>query len=206
LYTAGPDVVLLSLWFENADHGIAVGAYGFATETRDGGRTWKRIALGAGDDQDRHLNAIFATPEKTLLIAAEAGTAFRSTDGGATWTTLHLPYNGSMWGGIPLAHGAALMFGMRGHALRSIDDGRTWTEATTGTEHSFTGGLELPDGTIVLVGLSGIVARSADGGRTFEATIRPERQTLSSVGAGTPGHLVAVGATGIATFPVSGKH
>ena len=59
-YAAGPNVVLLSLWFENAGHGIAVGAFGFAIETRDGGRTWKRIAIGEGDDRDRHLNAIFA--------------------------------------------------------------------------------------------------------------------------------------------------
>ena len=57
----------------------------------------------------------------------------------------------------------------------------------------------------MLVGLSGVVARSADGGKTFAATIREERQTLASVGAGAAGQLVAVGAAGIATFPVSAK-
>ena len=202
LYSAGKEVVLLSLWFENAQHGIAVGAFGFAIETRDGGHSWKEIVIGEGDDRDRHLNAIFALPGGTLIVAAEAGTAFRSTDGGATWATLRLPYNGSMWGGIPLANGAALLFGMRGHALYSADAGRTWTEAATGADHSFTGGLELPDGTVVLVGLSGVLARSADGGKTFAATIRPERQTMSAVGAGTSGQLVGVGTGGIATFPV----
>jgi photosystem II stability/assembly factor-like uncharacterized protein len=161
LHSAGKDAVLLSLWFADDKHGIAVGAFGLAIETRDGGRTWKEFAIGEGDDRDRHLNAIVALPSGTLIVAAEAGTAFRSTDGGATWSTLRLPYSGSMWGGIPLAQGGALLFGMRGHALRSTDDGRTWTEAVTGTDHSFTGGLQLADGTIAGWPV-GVLARSAD--------------------------------------------
>ena len=203
-HTAGADVSLLSVWFENASHGIAVGAFGYAIETSDGGRTWKKVAIGEGDDRDRHLNGIFAVPNGPLYIAAEAGTVFRSTDNGKTWATLHPPYAGSFWGGLPLADGAVIVYGMRGHVLRSADQGRTWSDVPTGTDQSFSGGVQLPDGTIALVGLGGVIARSSDG-RSFESTIRPERQNYAAVQAGAPGRLVLVGLAGVTAFDLSAK-
>jgi len=205
MYSAGPDVALLSVWFENAHRGIATGAFGFAMETDDGGHTWKEFVVAQGDDRDRHLNGIFALPGGPLFIAAEAGTLFRSVDGGRTWTTLRLPYNGSLWGGLPSRDGGAIVFGMRGHALHTADQGRSWTEAPSGTDQSFSGGVQLADGTIVLVGLGGVVARSIDGGRRFQATIRPERQTYAAVGEGAPGQLVIVGLNGVTTYSLAAK-
>ena len=197
-YAAGADVALLSVWFENADRGIAAGAFGFAMATSDGGHSWKELAIGEGDDRDRHLNAIFALPGGPVFIAAEAGTLFRSADGGRTWTTLHLPYNGSLWGGVPLRDGAAIVFGMRGHVLHTADRGRSWTDAPSGADQSWSGGAQLADGTVVLIGLGGAVATSADGGKSFRTTIRPERQTWAAVVEGAPGQLVVVGLTGAA--------
>lgn len=204
-YSAGADVSLLSVWFENASHGIAVGAFGLATETNDGGRTWRKLTLGDGDDRDRHLNGIFAAPNGPLYIAAEAGTVFRSTDNGKTWATLRLPYAGSLWGGLPLGDGTAIVYGMRGHVLRSADQGNTWSDVPTGADQSFSGGVQLPDGTIALVGLGGVIARSNDGGRRFESTIRPERQNYAAVGAGPPGQLVLAGLNGVTTFDLATK-
>lgn len=198
--SAASDVTLLSAWFEDAKHGIVAGAFGFAMATDDGGKTWKEFAVGEGDDRDRHLNAIFALPGGPLFIAAEAGTLFRSTDSGRTWTTLRLPYNGSLWGGLALRDGTAIVFGMRGHALRSTDQGRSWTDAVTGTDQSWSGGLQLADATVVLVGLGGAVAKSTDGGRSYRTTIRPERQTSAAVAEGAAGQLVIVGLTGVGTF------
>ena len=204
-HAAGADVTLLSVWFENASHGIAVGAFGHAMETNDGGRTWKQLTVGAGDDRDRHLNGIFAVPNGPLYIAAESGTVFRSTDNGKTWVTLRLPYNGSVWGGLPLRDGNAIVYGMRGHVLHTADQGRTWSDVPTGADQSFSGGVQLSDGTVALVGLGGVVARSGDGGRSFASTVRPERQNYAAVAAGVPGRLVLAGLTGVAAFDLSAK-
>jgi len=190
------------VWFGSAEHGIAVGAFGFAMATHDGGRTWKSFAPGEGDDRDRHLNAVFAGHTGALFIAAEAGTVFRSTDGGDTWTTLRLPYDGSLWGGMALRDGSLLVWGMRGHVLRSADLGKSWTDVPTGTDKSWTDGLQLPDGTIVLVGLSGAVATSRDEARSFRTTILPERQTFAAIEAGPSGQYVVAGLNGIATQPL----
>lgn len=199
-YSAGPDVALLSVWFEREHRGLAVGAFGFAMVTNDGGRTWKQFAVGEGDDRDRHLNGIFALPGGGLFIAAEAGTVFRSDDGGESWTTLRLPYSGSLWGGLALDGGGAMVYGMRGHTLRSPDRGRSWVDVPTGSDQSWSGGLQLADGRVVLVGLGGAIAMSSDGGQSFTSAIRPERQTQASVAEGTRGQLVIAGATGVSTY------
>ena len=190
------DAALLSVWFENARHGIAVGAFGLAVETQDGGDHWTELRIGEGDDRDRHLNGIFPLADRSLLITAEAGTLFRSVDRGRTWTKEAVPYNGSLWGGLALRGGGALVFGMRGHVLRRAGDG-VWTDVPTGTDRSITGGIERADGTVVLVGLSGVVLRSADGGRSYDASVRPERQTFTGVAEGASGKLVLVGMPGV---------
>jgi len=201
-HAAGADVALLSVWFENASHGIAVGAFGHAMETNDGGRTWTKLTIGEGDDRDRHLNGIFAIAGGPLIIAAEAGTVFRSADNGRTWTSIRLPYAGSVWGGMPLSDGTAIIYGMRGHVLRTADQGRTWSDVPTGADQSFTGGIQLSDGTVALVGLGGVIARSSDG-RSFRSIIRPERQNFAAVGTGAPGRLVLVGLTGVTAFDLT---
>ena len=190
------DATLLAVWFEDARHGIALGAFGLALETRDGGDHWKELRVGEGDDRDRHLNGIIALADGTLFIAAEAGTLFRSTDHGRTWAKEAVPYSGSLWGGLALRGGGALVFGMRGHVLLRARDGG-WTDVPTGTDRSITGGVERADGTLVLVGLSGVVLQSRDGGRSYEASVRPERQTVTGVAEGAPGKLVLVGMPGV---------
>jgi photosystem II stability/assembly factor-like uncharacterized protein len=203
-HAAGADVTLLSVWFENASRGIAVGAFGHALETNDGGRTWTKLAVGEGDDRDRHLNGIFAIAGGPLIIAAESGTVFRSADNGKTWVALRLPYAGSVWGGMPLSDGSAIVYGMRGHVLHTADQGRTWSEVPTGADQSLTAGIQLADGTVVLVGLGGVLAWSRDG-RSFQSIVRPERQNYAAVGAGAPGRLVVAGLTGVASLELSTK-
>ncbi|HEX2391069.1 MAG TPA: YCF48-related protein, partial [Casimicrobiaceae bacterium] len=188
---------LLAVWFEDARHGIAVGAFGVALETRDGGGHWTRTDVAEGELRDRHLNGIVAVGDGTLLITAEAGALFRSSDGGRTWSLQKLPYNGSLWGGLALRDGAVLVFGMRGHVLRSDDQGRTFADIPSGTNQSFTAGTQQTGGTIVLVGLGGTIAQSKDGGRTYEVIVRPERQTFTSVVEAASGQLVLTATTGV---------
>lgn len=192
----GPEI-LFSVLFTDANHGIAVGPYGYAIETTDGGKTWSKRELAQGEDGERHLNQIFAGPGGTLLIAAEAGTVFRSEDGGRTWTTTKVPYKGSLWGGLALSDGTLLMYGMRGHTLRSTDKGASWTDAVAGTDQSITGAAQLTDGTLYLVGLGGAVARSRDGGKTFEATINADRTSYTAVVEGAGGAPILFGLSGV---------
>ena len=143
------ELPLLDVWFRDERTGFAVGAYGYFLATEDGGETW--ISRAVSED-DFHLNALIpaAEPEREsqrsrpLYMAAEAGVAYRSDDGGATWRELPSPYPGSWFGGLALDENRVLLAGLRGHLFRSDDGGDTWTEVTTGTQATLTGAIRLP--------------------------------------------------------------
>ena len=63
---------------------------------------------------------------RRLYIAAEAGVAYRSDDGGETWRELPSPYAGSWFGGLALDEDRVLLTGLRGHLYRSEDGGEHW--------------------------------------------------------------------------------
>jgi photosystem II stability/assembly factor-like uncharacterized protein len=193
------EVPLLSVWFENAERGLAAGGFAMLLETTDGGETWQRRPLGANSEDDYHLNAIFPGPGESLFIAAEAGSIYRSLDGGASWERLHPPYRGSFWGGLSLDGEAFMVFGMRGHLFRSDDLGESWRELATGTDQSLQSATIRADGRIVVVGLGGVVLTSSDGGRSFSAAIEPDRRGIAAAAEGADGRLLLFGETGVKT-------
>ncbi|MCS0630530.1 YCF48-related protein [Telluria mixta] len=194
--TPGVEQPILSFHFDSPDHGIAVGLYGWAIETRDGGRTWAERHIGTGADADRHLYHVFASAHGTLLIAAEAGTLYRSADGGKSWDTLATGNKGSLWHGAALVDGTLLVCGMRGHLYRSADDGRTWRAVDAHTSQSLTGIAQLADGSVVVAGMAGTTLRSTDGGTTFTSTQRAQQEPLTAV--------VAIGARPPALMSMAG--
>jgi photosystem II stability/assembly factor-like uncharacterized protein len=122
---------LLDVLFIDRQRAIAVGAYGAYLESTDAGRSFQERKITPGD---RHLNALARLADGTLLIAGEAGTLLRSTDGGAHWQLLPAPYAGSFFGLQALADGAVLAYGMRGTLLRSADRGNHWTAVSVSGE------------------------------------------------------------------------
>jgi photosystem II stability/assembly factor-like uncharacterized protein len=164
---------LLDVWFADASHGFAVGAYGAFLATADGGSTWQERHLS---EDDFHLNAIAAAADGTLYIAGEAGHLYRSEDHGESWHPLTAPYEGSLFGVLPLGDGALLVFGLRGKLFRSQDRGATWTAIATATEATLMAGLDLGGGRVVLAGLAGALLHSDDGGRTFRTEALPDRK------------------------------
>lgn len=201
------------VWFQDAGHGFALGAYGFFLATSDGGDTWSPRQIGGAeaDDEedpygygygvDYHLNHIARAESGRLYVAAEAGTVYRSDDGGETWRSLPSPYEGSFFGTLPLDGEAVLLFGLRGHLFRSDDAGESWRPIESDTTAILAAGARLADGTIVVAGGAGALLVSRDGGETFTLTERPDRQALSAVLAAADGSLVLVGEFGVTKIP-----
>lgn len=198
---------LLDVWFRDAQHGIAIGAYSACYTTADGGDTWTprhfvdaaATAAAAADGEpppDYHLNRIAAAGGR-LYIAAEAGHVYRSDDQGATWRSLPLPYDGSMYGLLPLGGESLLVFGLRGNLFRSDDAGASWVRLPTGSVAMLTAGVQLPGSTIAIVGLSGAVLVSRDGGESFTLQQRADRKGFSGAVAAGANALLTVGEAGI---------
>ena len=178
---------LLDVWFRDERTGFAIGAYGFFLATEDGGDTWTSRAIS---EDDFHLNALVPAggeptesqgPEsQRLYIAAEAGVAYRSDDGGASWRELPSPYAGSWFDVLALDEDAVLLMGLRGHLFRSEDAGETWAQVPTDTNGTLTGAVRLSSGAILITGLEGTLLTSRDGGRTVTTERMPSREGISA--------------------------
>ena len=189
---------LLDVWFRDKDTGFAVGAYGYFLATRDGGKTWTSRAISK---DDFHLNEIVPAGAERLYMAAEAGVAYRSDDGGNTWHELRSPYTGSWYGALALDEDRMLLLGLRGHLFLSEDGGESWTQVATGTTATLTDAVRLPSGVVLLTGLEGILLTSRDGGRTVSTTRLTSRQGISSVLALADGTVLLTGEFGVRRLP-----
>lgn len=198
------ELPLLDVWFRDAHTGYAVGAYGYFLATEDGGDSWTSQTVS---EDDFHLNALVPvagqgsgshqSSSQRLYLAAEAGVAYRSDDGGNSWRELSTPYTGSWFGGLALDENRVLLTGLRGHLFRSEDGGDSWTEVATGTHASLTGAVRLPSGTIVITGLEGSVLTSEDGGRSVSARRLPSREGISAALPVADGGALLIGEFGV---------
>ena len=197
VYSAPEDEApFFDVWFADETNGMAIGAYGSHYRTVDGGLTWDFEPIG---DTDWHLHEVARAGDGTLYLAAEAGYVYRSNDGGATWTEVPSPYEGSYFGVLPLEGDTILLFGLRGHLFRSDDAGENWEEIATDTVALLTNGIRLADGTIIIVGLGGAVLISTDDGQSFTFHQQAGRRGISTVVETADGSLLLVGEFGVRT-------
>lgn len=165
-FPPGPiDERYLDLFFLDAKTGLAVGAYGFARSTTDGGAAWEALDIS---DEGMHLNRLSRGPDGRLYLALEGGQLFSSGDSGASWDELPSPYDGSLFGILPLGPRTLLTYGLRGHVFRSTDSGQSWTPVETPAQVLLMHGIRLSTGQIVLAGQNGQFLVSQDGGRSFD--------------------------------------
>lgn len=214
---------ILDIWFRDERFGCAVGAYGLFLVTTDGGTTWQDrffeaedlipVAPGdAGNDdwyegeedwgEDVHLNQIRQAATGRLYIAGEAGNVYRSDDNGKSWLALAPPYEGSLFGSLPLPGEELLVYGLRGNLLFSPDAGMRWALETSGVVATLNDAIRLQDGRIVLVGLAGSLLISRDNGRTFTVYPQADRAGLSRVLEIGDGSLLLIGTHGVRRFPL----
>lgn len=162
--------------------------------------TFDESDLDLDEETDPHLNGIARTGDGSFMIVAERGAAFRSTDDGATWERIQLPYEGSMFGVIGFEGRHVLAFGLRGNVYESFDLGDNWNKLETGTELSLMGGTGWQGGGAALVGANGavLVRKSADEALTL--TSAPEGTVLSSVLAISASELSLAGESGLSFY------
>ncbi|KXU82940.1 hypothetical protein CI15_27855 [Paraburkholderia monticola] len=123
-YKAGPSLPLLSVWFADAQHGMAVGPFGTAIATDDGGKSWQPILERIDNPQFLHLNAVCGVAGD-VFIAGEKGTVFRLDKVSGKFAPVETGYAGSFFGMTGDAR-ALFAYGLRGTIYRSTDRGASW--------------------------------------------------------------------------------
>jgi len=126
LVADGADKPLLDLHFFNAQHGLVVGAYNLAFETRDGGQRWAPISTQLDNPKALHLYSVRVRADE-IVIAGEQGLVLRSTDRGQSFQRLSLPYKGSFFTAALPGATDIVVAGLRGNVLKSSDGGASWT-------------------------------------------------------------------------------
>lgn len=203
----GPVNPLLGVWFENAQHGLVVGAYGMILRTRDGGKTWEDQAPKIDNAQGFHLNSVTRVKGGALVIVGEAGQIHVSVDNGDTWKRRESPYQGSLFGVIGTGQvNEILAFGLRGNMLHSTNLGKNWRMVPSDAGATLNDGAVAEDGRITLVGNGGTVLMSGDGAESFRKHFRSDRAGIMSVVPVAGINLLLVGENGAVITDARGRN
>src|ERR1017187_9287587 len=86
--TKGKAVWSLTVWVSNPDI-IAAGTGDGIYRSEDAGQNWARISPDDNDELRPVVSLAFNPTDKNILFAGTTHLPWRTTDGGATWTSIH---------------------------------------------------------------------------------------------------------------------
>ena len=182
---------LTAVYFNDANHGWAVGHAEMILRTNDGGDHWERVHF-APENQQPLLDVVFTDADHGLAVGAY-GVIYSSADGGDVWS--QVPFEPAALANaedVPtdpedmeaevdlgfefhlnaIARGPdkRLYLGAEaGRLFRSDDDGASWRELPSPYDGSFYGILLLDGDALLAFGLRGNLFRSEDGGMSWTA-------------------------------------
>ncbi len=200
---SGSTKPFLDVWFYDANIGFAVGAYGMAFHTTDGGANWTDWSSHLDNNDRLHLNGIAMVGSRSLMVVGEQGLIIRSDDMGENWRSIPSPYEGSLFG-INAEKDDVLVFGLRGNLYHSVDGGIQWEKVYTNSEQTLMAGITKSNKTHALVGNGGSVIllnRQSDDAKSI---ILPGRTTSASLAQAPDGTIVIVGEAGIERIDTKG--
>lgn len=180
----------------DSSHVAAVGAFGIAIASDDGGRSWRGLSGLLDRSGLRHLNSVVQVADG-FVLAGEQGGLYRASADWSRIDSLASPSQASFFDIVVSRTGTLIALGLRGNLFRSEDGGVRWTKIAVDSTLTFTAGISLADGSLVLVDEAGGVWRSGDDGRSFTRTAVPGAFPFSGMMQADDGRVLAVGARGL---------
>lgn len=174
----------------------ALGAFGMAFSSRDGGHQWhSEMPRLPNPDGLSYYGG--AQRQDECFLYGEQGLLLRSDGGEERYSAQSLPAEGTVFGSLLLKDGTLLLMGLRGKVFRSQAPGAPWTLVQTPMETALLAGTALDDGRAVLVGAAGQVLVSADSGQRFRPAVLSTRFPFAGVATASDGALIVVGMRGV---------
>ncbi|WP_341887240.1 YCF48-related protein [Variovorax sp. YR752] len=152
----GPDKPLLDLLLLPGPRLLAVGAYGLALTSEDGGQSWHSWMRRLPNPKGLHLYAARQRGQ-VLLLAGEQGLVLLSTDGGQNFRRVETPYKGTFFSAELPGEQDIVLAGLRGNAWRSADGGANWTPIAAPMPASITATALGADGRLLAANQAGFV-------------------------------------------------
>jgi photosystem II stability/assembly factor-like uncharacterized protein len=176
-YKAGAALPLLGVWFDDEQHGFAVGAFGLLIATSDGGTSWTPWLEKIDNPEQLSLNAITGSAGN-IFIVAERGVIFRLDRAAGRFIRTNSGYEGSFFGVVADQH-SVLAYGLRGAIYRSADAGVSWARMATPVVATISAGARLAgSGGFVLASQAGELLKvDANGAHSMYHASHPQRFT-----------------------------
>lgn len=198
LVADGPDKPFLDVLISSPRDVFAIGAYGLALASGDGGGTWSSMMGRLDNPRALHWYAIRRRGD-LLVLAGEQGLALRSVDGGQRFERIETPYRGSFFTLELVGDNDLLLAGLRGNAWRSRDGGASWTQLRSPMDSTITTSLIGPGGAMLFGNQAGFVLRLVDD--RLEPINTAPLPPINGLVAGDDERLIAL--TALGTQPVA---
>lgn len=200
LVADGADKPLLDVCLLGGGRMLAVGAYGLALASADGGRTWSSWMDRLDNPKGMHLNTVRQRGD-TILVGGERGLALFSRDGGATFKRLPMPYQGSFFSAELPAADTLVLAGLRGNVWRSTDNGTTWAQLAAPLPVTITASATRADGSLLFANQAGMLLTARDNALVPLAASHAPLPPLNGVLDLNNGTLLTLGVQGVAMVP-----
>lgn len=197
----GAENPFLDVWFDDANNGTIVGAFGLVLRTADGGKSWEPLLHATDNPKALHLYAVRRIGAD-LFIAGEQGTVLKLDRNGGRFAALTLPYKGTLFGLAGKEH-VVLAHGLRGNVVRSTDGGANWTNVATGIGVGLTASTLDERGRLIIVSQAGHVLVSSDDGASFTAAKVERPIPAAAVVSGAAGALIVAGPRGVSSLSLA---
>lgn len=202
LVADGPDKPFLDVLQWDAKRLLAVGAYGLAFYTADGGENWAPWMGRLPNPKALHWY-VARRAGNSLLLAGEQGLLVRSDDGGQTFRALESPYKGSWFAGEIRADGETVLAGLRGNVWRSPSGGVQWAQLASPVPATITAMVVASDGGLLLASQAGVVLRMQ--GDALVPLKAPPVPMPSALLALQGGSLLSFGVVGVVPVAAEGS-
>ncbi|MCZ7609790.1 MAG: YCF48-related protein [Ignavibacterium sp.] len=123
-----PRVDYIGVDFINPDTGWAVGLWGAAIKTTNGGQSWTTLETPTGEI----LLKVHSYNGQVVMVVGHNGTILRSSDGGDSFTQLTGITTQELWGVRMLNDTLGWICGRNQTLLKTTDAGLTWQPVVTG--------------------------------------------------------------------------
>ena len=195
----GADKPLFGVYFHNEKWGHALGAYGMALMTVDGGEHWESVMHNIENDSFYHVFDFAPLPgEGKFFLSGEAGLFIESDVKTQISKQVHsIPWEGSFFASTDTADEAIVMGGLRGRMFRTDDVGRSWIVVEKPPTSTIVDSTLLANGNLIFVGIAGEVLLSTDNGFIFTKLPITTGGRIYTVAEGPEGTLLVGGPKGI---------
>ncbi|MCB1675818.1 MAG: hypothetical protein KDI01_05980 [Halioglobus sp.] len=199
----GADKPLFKVRFHDENYGHALGAYGMALVTYDGGKHWTPNLETYENEGFYHIFDYAPLPQPNhFFVIGEAALFMVGDIKEEHAARVHsVPWEGSFFTSTAASDGAIVLGGLRGRMFRTEDAGQTWTVVEKPPTSALVASTRLDDGRLVFGGVAGEILISEDDGNSFKLNTAGERFTgIFDLVEGENGSLLIAGPKGIETI------